>query len=49
MGEARRRKLAGDTKPNKQWHERKAAEKHAKKVAAAERAEVRRSNPSHAQ
>lgn len=33
MGEARRRKLAGNTEPDKKWHDQKAAERHAKKVA----------------
>ncbi|CAM3745516.1 hypothetical protein COLU111180_06375 [Cohnella lubricantis] len=32
MGEARRRKLAGNTAPDKQWHADKAARKHTKKV-----------------
>ncbi|MBB6670246.1 hypothetical protein [Cohnella nanjingensis] len=32
MGEARRRKLAGNTAPNKKWHEQKSAKRHVKQV-----------------
>lgn len=41
MGEAKRRKLAGNTAPNKKWHADKAARKRAKKLAAQERANNR--------
>ncbi|BBI32339.1 hypothetical protein [Cohnella abietis] len=44
MGEARRRKLAGNTEPNKQWHQRKAIDRYAHKVAVQERAEARAKN-----
>lgn len=33
MGDARRRQLAGDAKPDKRWQGRKAAERHVKQVA----------------
>lgn len=33
MGEAKRRQLAGNTKPDKNWNSRKAAERHAKQVS----------------
>ncbi len=44
MGEARRRKLAGNTDPNAQWHKDKAARKHAKKALSRMNAEAR-ANP----
>jgi len=45
MGEAKRRKLAGNTEPNKQCHQRKEAKRHAHKLAVQERAAARAMNP----
>ncbi|MBB6632792.1 hypothetical protein [Cohnella thailandensis] len=46
MGEARRRKLAGNTAPSKQWQADKAAKKHEKKLESERRAQNRAMNPA---